>query len=83
MDTKLTVRLPQELLANAKRYAQRHDTTLTRLILNYLQRIPVEEPDLANAPLVRGLTGIIAPDLSIADYRKHIEDKYGLAHGAD
>ena len=29
MDTKLTVRVPEHLLANAKRYAKAHQTTLT------------------------------------------------------
>lgn len=82
MDAKLTVRVPQELLSNAKRYAERHNTTLTRLISNYLRQIPVEEPDLSDAPLVRELTGVVAPDLTVADYREHLEKKYGTAHGA-
>jgi len=83
MDAKLTVRVPEELISNAKRYARRHDTTLTRLIGNYLRRIQAEEPDLGDARLVRELTGIIAPDLTVADYRQHIEEKYAAAHGAD
>jgi hypothetical protein len=40
METKLTVRVPQKLLKNAKRYAAAHHTTLTKLISAYLQRIP-------------------------------------------
>jgi hypothetical protein len=83
MDTKLTVRVPQELIANAKRYAERHNTTLTRLIGNYLRRIPAEESGLELSPIVRELTGIIPPDLSVDDYHKYLEEKYGAANGAD
>ena len=77
METKLTVRVPRHLLANAKRYAQAHQTTLTELISTYLQQIPSESEVLNHAPVVRRLTGLLSPDVSIADYKKHLEDKYG------
>jgi hypothetical protein len=77
MDTKLTVRVPRRLLANAKRYAQAHQTTLTELISAYLQHIPSESEGLEHAPVVRRLTGLLSPDVSIDDYKKHLEDKYG------
>ena len=41
-ETKLTVRVPRGLLEGAKRYAAQHDTTVTRLILAYLQRLESE-----------------------------------------
>lgn len=74
--TKLTVRVPRDLLENLKRYAAENNTTLTDLIEAYLRRIPVQER-LNNAPIVRRLTGILPENLSIDDYRKHLEDKYG------
>ena len=77
MDTKLTVRVPRHLLANAKRYAQAHQTTLTELISTYLQHIPIESEVLDKAPIVRRLTGLLSPDVSIGDYRQHLEEKYG------
>ncbi len=77
METKLTVRVPRHLLANAKRYAQAHQTTLTELILTYLQQIPSESEVLNHAPVVRRLTGLLSSDVSIEDYKKHLEDKYG------
>lgn len=77
MDTKLTVRVPRHLLANAKRYAQAHRTTLTELISVYLKHIPSESEVLDQAPVVRRLTGLLSPDVSIEDYKKHLEDKYG------
>jgi hypothetical protein len=78
MDTKLTVRVPRHLLVNAKRYAQTHQTTLTELISAYLRHIPSESPEvLDQAPVVRRLTGLLSPDVSPADYKKHLENKYG------
>ena len=77
MDTKLTVRVPRHLLANAKRYAQVHQTTLTELITTYLQQIPSEFEMLDRAPIVRQLTGVLSADVSVEDYKEHLEDKYG------
>jgi len=77
MDTKLTVRVPRHLLTNAKRYAQAHQTTLTELISTFLQQIPAESEVLDHAPVVRRLTGLLSPDVSTDDYKKHLEDKYG------
>jgi len=77
MDTKLTVRVPSHLLANAKRYARAHQTTLTELISTYLQQIPTETNELDHAPIVRRLTGLLSSTVSTEDYKKHLEEKYG------
>ena len=77
MDTKLTVRVPRRLLENAKRYAGTHNTTLTALISAYLERIPTEAESLDNALVVRRLTGLLSSDVSVDDYKMHLEEKYG------
>jgi hypothetical protein len=77
MDTKLTVRVPRHLLENAKRYARENNTTLTELISIYLERIPGQFESPGNAPIVRHLTGLLSPEISVTDYQKYIEDKYG------
>jgi Family of unknown function (DUF6364) len=77
METKLTVRVPQKLLINAKRYAAAHNTTLTELISTYLQHIPIEAESLGKAPVVRRLTGLLSPDVSVDDYKKYLDEKYG------
>jgi hypothetical protein len=79
MDTKLTVRVPRKLLENAKRYAHSHHTTLTELISTYLENIPVEDDVLEHAPIVQRLTGLLSSDVSVEDYKQHLEDKY-LGH---
>ena len=74
--TKLTVRVPRDLLENVKRYAAENNTTLTDLIEAYLRRIPAQE-SLDDAPIVRRLSGILPKDVSRQDYREHLEEKYG------
>ena len=74
-ETKLTVRVPRDLLENIKRYAAKNNTTLTDLIEAYLRHIPVQEP-FDQAPIVRRLSGILSQDVSRQDYKKHLEEKY-------
>jgi hypothetical protein len=76
-ETKLTVRLPRELLENAKRYARKQNTTVTNLISEYLRRMPASLDILEEAPIVRRLSGTLSKNVSIADYKKHMEAKYG------
>jgi hypothetical protein len=77
METKLTVRVPRRILENAKRYARDNNTTLTELISTYLQQIPDAAIGLEDAPIVRRLTGSISPDVTVDDYKKHLDEKYG------
>lgn len=75
-ETKLTVRVPRDLLENTKRYAAQNNTTLTDLIEAYFRRIPSSQ-SLENAPIVRRLSGTLPQDVTIQDYRQHLEEKYG------
>jgi hypothetical protein len=74
--TKLTVRVPRDLLENVKRYAMQNDTTITDLIEAFLRRIPAQPP-MEHAPIVRRLSGLLSSDVTVQDYRKHLEEKYG------
>ena len=75
LKTKLTVRVDQDLLENLKRYAAENKTTLTDLIDTYLRHIPAQIP-FDNAPIVRRLSGTLSSDVSLQDYKKHLEEKY-------
>jgi hypothetical protein len=75
--TKLTVRVPRELLERAKRYAHEHNTTLTRLVSEYLRQLSTQGDPLADAPVVRRLSGTLSPDASVEDYYKYLEEKHG------
>jgi len=76
-ETKMTVRVPRDLLESAKRYARQHDTTLTRLISNYLRRLSNQDDLLTEAPIVQHLSGSLSQDVSEADYQSYLEGKYG------
>jgi hypothetical protein len=75
-NTKLTVRVPRDLLDNVKRYARENNTTLTALIEAYLRRIPDQEP-FENAPIVRRLSGILSQNVTLQDHKDHLAEKYG------
>ena len=74
--TKLTVRIPQDVLENFKRYAAEKNTTMTSLVEAYLRRLPHQQipPD---APIVRRLSGTLSQGVSIEDHKKHLAEKYG------
>jgi Family of unknown function (DUF6364) len=76
-DTKLTVRVPRDLLEGAKRYASENRTTLTRLISSYLRQLAAKSDPLADAPIVRRLSGTLSQETSVEDYRSYLERKYG------
>lgn len=75
--TKLTVRVPRHLLESAKRYAEEHDTSLTRLISEYLHRLSVETGPHKDAPVVQRLSGILSQEIDLEDYRRYLEEKHG------
>ena len=75
--TKLTVRVPRDLLDDAKRYARENNTTLTRLVSEYLRRLGNRDILLADAPIVRRLTGILPLEASVEEYHEYLEGKYG------
>ena len=75
-NTKLTVRIPRDLLENVKRYARENNTTMTALIEAFLRRIPPQE-SFEDAPIVRRLSGSLSQDLTIQDHKNHLAEKYG------
>ena len=60
MDTKLTLKLEQEIIEKAKEYAKSHKTSISKLIENYLQKITDNKDGKEKiTPLVKSLSGII------------------------
>jgi hypothetical protein len=74
--TTLTIRVPRNLLLEAKRYASENDTTLTRLISEYLRQLTAQGNPLAGAPIVQRLSGTLSQQVSPQDYGKYLEKKY-------
>jgi hypothetical protein len=82
MQTKLTLRLDDQLIADAKRWSRDHGISLSALVANYLARLPAESSDLT--PWTRSFVGImrepgqpaIDPRAARAAYREHLAAKH-------
>jgi hypothetical protein len=75
--TKLTIRVPTAVLERAKEYAETNQTSVTRLVSQYLSQLPIEDSYLQDAPIVQSLIGILAPETTVEDYWRYIDEKYG------
>ena len=82
METKLTLRLQDEVIKRAKIYARNHQTSLSKLIESYLDSLtqPINEKNEESiTPLVKSLSGVInlPSDFDYKkEYRSYLEKKY-------
>lgn len=71
MDTKLTLKLDQEVIEKAKKYASDQKSSLSRIVEAYLQLItsPVDSDEIEISPFVKSMSSVtsIPDDL---DYKK-------------
>jgi Family of unknown function (DUF6364) len=79
VNTKLTLRLDDELIRGAKRYAARSGKSVSRLVGDYFAIL--DAGDAASGveltPRVRRLRGAIAgAAVDEQDYFRHLEDKH-------
>ena len=81
MDTKLTLKLDQEIIEKAKHYASEKKLSLSRIIENYLNSLTSDKTnnDIQISPFVKSLSsGIKVP--ADYDYKKdrtdYLEQKY-------
>jgi len=81
MDTKLTLKLDQEIIEKAKHYASEKKVSLSRIIENYLNFLTSDKTnnDIQISPFVKSLSsGIKIP--ADYDYKKdraeYLEQKY-------
>lgn len=82
METKLTLRLNDNVIERAKVYARSHKISLSKLIESYLDSVTKhkeEEKRISITPLVESLSGVI--DLPAdydykKEYRHFLEEKY-------
>ncbi len=80
MDTKLTLKLDDSIIEQAKNYAKQKDTSLSKLIESYLGKLVTPMNEEAITPLVKSLSGVIELPKKLEqkkDYKKHILNKYG------
>ena len=74
MDSKLTLKLNESVIEQAKQYAKENNISLSRLIENYLQAITTgKQNKIKVSPLVESLTGVIELEKT-DDFRKDYTD---------
>lgn len=73
MNTKLTLKLNESVIEQAKQYAKEHNISLSKMIENYLQAITEKKKkEIKISPLVESLTGVIK--LEEQNYQKNYTD---------
>ena len=72
----MTIRVSQDVLDGAKRYAREHGTTLTRLVTVYLERLGKEGDSFESAPVTRGLVGSLPPGATRTEYLEHLQQRH-------
>ena len=80
MDTKLTLKLNSKVIEQAKLYAKETNTSLSKLIENYLAAVTSNQDKKRKVnPIVKSLTGVIKLD-DKQDYKKsyakYLTEKY-------
>lgn len=79
MQSKLTLRLDDQLILRAKAHAKQTGKSVSQLVAGYFALFePIQEPDEASLPPVtRALYGALeTADVDEQNYYKHIEEKY-------
>ena len=73
---KLTLSVDEDVIETARRYAQQSNTSISRLVTQFLARLPLSEKRRFS-PTVRRLLGILPHDVDVAEYRRHLAEKHG------
>ena len=81
MGAKLTLRLDETLIKNAKRLAKTRKVSLSRMVSDYFKSILFQEKkEIIESPILSEITGILPSKVDnkklLKSYKKHIEDKY-------
>ena len=77
MQTKLTLRLDESLIHQAKEYAKEHDKSLSQVVADYFHVLTEKSQQQPASPITDSLIGILDPEkVSQLDYKQHLADKY-------
>lgn len=73
---RLNITLDPDAAERARRYTQRHDTSISRLVGEFLLHLPDDEADRELTPTVTRLRGIAKGGPDREQYRRHLLQKY-------
>lgn len=72
---KLTLSIDERVIRRAKRFSRRHGTSVSRLVSEFLSSLGRREGE--PTPVVSRLRGLLPSHVSLDDYQRHLEEKYG------
>jgi len=81
MATKLTLRLDESVIRNAKRAARIRGVSLSQMVTGYFQAVSEGKKEKTEAtPVLAEISGVLSLKTDakkrMVGYRKHIEEKY-------
>lgn len=79
MDSKLTLKLDSSIIEQAKKYARKKNTSLSKLIESYLGLLVDPQDTQEVTPLVKSLSGVVQLRKKSEykeEYKKHLMSKY-------
>jgi len=77
VNTKLTLRLDDKLIASAKRRSAESGKSISQLVSDFFALMDARDSQVDITPRVRSLRGVLAGSaLDEADYRRHLEEKH-------
>ena len=77
MQTKLTLRLEDSLIQQAKSFAKQHDKSLSQVVADYFQILTDQSKKPVTSPITKSLIGVLgSSNFDEKDYKKHLEEKY-------
>ena len=79
MQTKLTLRLEDQLIEQAKSYAAQAGKSVSQIVADYFKMLTSEKTELtsASASITQSLRGLLREsNLDEKDYQKYLEEKH-------
>lgn len=79
MQTKLTLRLEDQLIEQAKSYAAQAGKSLSQVVADYFKMLTTEKskPISSSTPITKSLRGLLRDSkLDEKDYKKYLEGKH-------
>ncbi len=79
MQSKLTLRLEEELVRRAKRLAKKRGKSVSKIVADYFTLFEAQKkkPEEKFSPIVQSLKGALrGTTVDVQAYRKHLVEKY-------
>ena len=78
MQNKLTLRLEEDLINQAKEYAASEGKSISKIVADYFSLL-VQQSKISDSklpPITQSLIGILSSPVDESDYQHYLEEKY-------